>query len=90
MAGCVLVYVCIGSLERVSGVLLIAFKERFPNASTTQLTAVTGVSLAMSLVMGPFTTAAMNKGASARSILVSEEKSYSAELAEVELRVSLS
>ena len=71
VVGCILMHLCSGSTTRVFGVLLVAFQERFPESTTATLTSVSGCCVALSMFTGPITTMLMNKGVSARWILVS-------------------
>ena len=70
VVGCILMHLCSGSLTRVFGILLVVLHERFPESSTATLTSVNGVGTALTMFIGPVITILMNKGISARWILV--------------------
>ena len=70
VVGCIIIHVCTGSTDRVFGVVLVALQDRFPDSSTATLTAVNGLCIALVNFAGPITTVLMNKGVSARWILV--------------------
>ena len=71
VVGCILVHLCTGSTDRVFGVLLVGLQERFPDTSTATLTSANGLCVALSNFTGSITTILMNKGVSARIVLVS-------------------
>ena len=70
VAGCILMQVCSGSTTRVFGILLVSFREKFPETSTATLTSVNGTGVAITMFIAPVVTVLMNKGISARKILV--------------------
>ena len=69
VAALFLVYFCMAASNRVFGILLIALRERFPDASITALSSLSGVVSALQFCAAPFFSILMNKGATPRMIL---------------------
>ena len=70
----IIVYLCIGATDRGFGILLVGLTERFPDSSMATLTSAMGLCHALINIVGSVTTILMNKGVSARIILVSKSK----------------
>ena len=60
--GLFLVYFCMSATTRVYGILLIALQDRFPTASMTALSSLSGVVSAVPYAIAPIVTVLLNKG----------------------------
>ena len=55
-------YFCMSATTRVFGILLIALQSRFPTASMTALSSLSGVVSAVPYAIAPIVTILLNKG----------------------------
>ena len=62
VAALFIVYFCMAATNRVFGILLIALRRRFPSASITALSSLSGVVSALPFAAAPLFSVLMNKG----------------------------
>ena len=60
--GLFIVYFCMSATTRVYGILLIALQSRFPTASMTALSSLSGIVSAVPYAIAPIVTILLNKG----------------------------